>query len=98
MSTLRTDRRSLVCLETVEDAQRLRNALPFGLAAYIFTQSLPISTRMANGLGASMVNIDRSGMAPPSCFFGGVKDSGFGSKVGTESFDSFLVTMMITQT
>jgi succinate-semialdehyde dehydrogenase/glutarate-semialdehyde dehydrogenase len=36
-------------------------------------------------------------MAFPELPFGGVKDSGFGSEGGTESFDSFLVTKMITE-
>ncbi|MFS2034066.1 NAD-dependent succinate-semialdehyde dehydrogenase [Polaromonas sp. CT11-55] len=88
---------ALARFETVEDALRLGNALPFGLAAYIFTQSIQISTRVANGLEAGMVNINHSGMAHPELPFGGVKDSGFGSEGGTESFDSFLVTKMITQ-
>ena len=88
---------ALARFDTVEDALRLGNALPFGLAAYVFTQSLPISTRVANGLEVGMVNINHSGMAHPELPFGGVKDSGFGSEGGTESFDSFLVTKMITQ-
>ena len=87
---------ALARFDTLEEALRLGNALPFGLAAYVFTQSLAVSTRVANGLEAGMVNINHSGMAHPELPFGGVKDSGFGSEGGTESFDSFLVTKMIT--
>lgn len=82
---------------TVEDALRLGNSLPFGLAAYVFTQSIQTSTRVANALEVGMVNINHSGMAHPELPFGGVKDSGYGSEGGTESFDSFLVTKMVTQ-
>jgi succinate-semialdehyde dehydrogenase/glutarate-semialdehyde dehydrogenase len=88
---------ALVRFDTVDDALRKANALPFGLAAYVFTQSIPTSTRVANALEAGMVNINHSGMAHPELPFGGVKDSGFGSEGGTESFDSFLVTKLITQ-
>jgi len=88
---------ALARFDTVEDALRLGNALPFGLAAYVFTQSIQVSTRVSNGLEAGMVNINHSGMAHPELPFGGVKDSGFGSEGGTESFDAFLVTKMITQ-
>ena len=53
--------------------------------------------RVGEGLEAGMVNINHSGMAHPELPFGGVKDSGFGSEGGTESFDSFLSTKLITQ-
>ena len=88
---------ALARFDTVDEALGLGNALPFGLAAYVFTQSISISTRVANALEAGMVNINHAGMAFPELPFGGVKDSGFGSEGGTESFDSFLVTKMITQ-
>ncbi|MEP6720070.1 MAG: NAD-dependent succinate-semialdehyde dehydrogenase [Variovorax sp.] len=81
----------------VEEALSKANALPFGLASYVFTNSIQTSTRVANALEAGMVNINHSGMAHPELPFGGVKDSGFGSEGGTESFDSFLVTKLITQ-
>ncbi len=87
----------LARFDTVDEALGLANALPFGLASYVFTQSLQVSTRVARGLEAGMVNINHSGMAHPELPFGGVKDSGFGSEGGTESFDSFLVTKMVTQ-
>ncbi len=82
---------------TVDEALRRANALPFGLASYVFTSSLRTSQRIAQGLEAGMVNINHSGMAHPELPFGGIKDSGFGSEGGTESFDAFLVTKMVTQ-
>ncbi len=82
---------------TVDEALRRANALPFGLASYVFTSSLRTSQRVTQGLEAGMVNINHSGMAHPELPFGGVKDSGFGSEGGTESFDAFLVTKMVTQ-
>ncbi len=82
---------------TVDEALRRANALPFGLASYVFTSSLRTSQRVAQGLEAGMVNINHSGMAHPELPFGGIKDSGFGSEGGTESFDAFLVTKMVTQ-
>ncbi|WP_019936679.1 NAD-dependent succinate-semialdehyde dehydrogenase [Bordetella sp. FB-8] len=88
---------ALSSFSTIDEALERANALPFGLAAYVFTNSFQVSTRVANGLQAGMVNINHSGMANPELPFGGVKDSGFGSEGGTESFDSFLVTKMISQ-
>lgn len=83
--------------EAFDEALRQANALPFGLASYVFTRSLQTATRVGEGLEAGMVNINHSGMAYPELPFGGVKDSGFGSEGGTESFDSFLSTKLITQ-
>lgn len=81
----------------MDDVLRRANSLPFGLASYVFTESIKTSTAVANGLEAGMVNINHFGMAPSELPFGGVKESGIGSEGGTETFDSYLVTKMITQ-
>ena len=88
---------ALTRFDDVEQALARANEVPFGLASYVFTQSLRTATRVSDALEAGMVNINHSGMAHPELPFGGVKDSGFGSEGGTESFDSFLVTKMISQ-
>jgi succinate-semialdehyde dehydrogenase/glutarate-semialdehyde dehydrogenase len=88
---------ALTRFDDVEQALARANEVPFGLASYVFTQSLRTAARVSDALEAGMVNINHSGMAHPELPFGGVKDSGFGSEGGTESFDSFLVTKMITQ-
>ena len=71
--------------------------MPYGLASYVFTESHKTATQVMNGLEVGMVNINHSGMAHPELPFGGVKDSGIGSEGGTETFDGFLVTKMVTQ-
>lgn len=73
------------------------NSLPFGLAAYVFTGALKTANAAARALEAGMVNINHFGMAFPELPFGGIKDSGIGSEGGTETFDSYLVTKMITE-
>lgn len=88
---------ALTRFDNVDDAITRANALPFGLASYVFTRSIDTATRVSNAIEAGMVNINHSGMAHPELPFGGMKDSGFGSEGGTESFDSFLVTKMITK-
>jgi succinate-semialdehyde dehydrogenase/glutarate-semialdehyde dehydrogenase len=81
----------------VDEVLRRANSLPFGLASYVFTESIKNSTALSNGLEAGMVNVNHFGMAPAELPFGGVKESGMGSEGGTETFDSYLVTKMITQ-
>ena len=81
----------------VDEVLQRANSVPFGLASYVFTNHIQTATRLSNGLEAGMVNINHFGMAHPELPFGGVKDSGYGSEGGSETFDGYLVTKMITQ-
>lgn len=73
------------------------NALPYGLASYVFTNSILTSTEVTNDLEAGMVNINHFGSALAETPFGGVKDSGIGSEGGTETFDGYLTTKFVSQ-
>ena len=70
--------------DTVDEALERANALPYGLAAYAFTNDLQLSHRLAAGLIAGMVGINHFGISQPETPFGGVKDSGLGSESGLE--------------
>ncbi|WP_296559591.1 NAD-dependent succinate-semialdehyde dehydrogenase [Pigmentiphaga sp.] len=83
--------------KTTEEVLKRANSLPFGLASYVFTNSLKTATAVSNGLEAGMVNINHFGVALAETPFGGVKDSGIGSEGGVETFDGYLVTKFITQ-
>ncbi|OVZ57376.1 NAD-dependent succinate-semialdehyde dehydrogenase [Pigmentiphaga sp. NML080357] len=83
--------------KTIEEVLKRANSLPFGLASYVFTNSLKTATAVSNGLEAGMVNINHFGVALAETPFGGVKDSGIGSEGGVETFDGYLVTKFITQ-
>lgn len=87
----------IVPFRDVDEALARANSLPFGLASFVFTESLKTATAVGNGLQAGMVNINHFGMAPPELPFGGIKDSGVGSEGGSETFDSYLATKLITQ-
>lgn len=80
-----------------EEAIRRANDVPYGLGSYVFTNDLQTATFVSNRLEVGMVNINHSGMAHPEIPFGGVKDSGIGSEGGSETFDGYLTTKMITQ-
>jgi len=83
--------------KTTDEVLKRANSLPFGLASYVFTNSLKTATAVSNGLEAGMVNINHFGVALAETPFGGVKDSGIGSEGGIETFDGYLVTKFITQ-
>ncbi len=76
----------------IEDGLARANGLPFGLASYVFTNSLDRADRAVAGLQAGMVSINHFGLALPETPFGGVRDSGYGSEGGTETFDGYLCT------
>ncbi|ACR30572.1 NAD-dependent succinate-semialdehyde dehydrogenase [Burkholderia glumae] len=87
----------IVPFDALDEALDEANRLPFGLASYAFTTSARQAHRIGRALEAGMVNINHFGMGPAEIPFGGVKDSGFGSEGGTETFDGYLVTKFITQ-
>lgn len=87
----------IVPFAEIDEAIQVANSLPFGLAAYAFTRSTERAHTIATRLEAGMVNINHFGMGPAEIPFGGIKDSGFGSEGGTETFDSYLVTKFVTQ-
>lgn len=81
----------------VEEAIRHANALPFGLAAYVFTRSTRNAHLLSTQLDVGMVTINHLGLGLAETPFGGVKDSGIGSEGGQETFDAYLNTKFVTQ-
>jgi succinate-semialdehyde dehydrogenase/glutarate-semialdehyde dehydrogenase len=50
-----------------------------------------------DGMEAGMVNINHFGQGLPETPFGGVKERGWGSEGGVETFDGYLNTQFVTQ-
>ncbi len=70
-----------------EDALRLANDSPFGLAAAIRTRDVARAHRVASNVKAGIVWINDHHRLDPASPWGGVDDSGIGREFGTESFD-----------
>ena len=87
----------IVRFKTIDEVLQRANSLPFGLAAYAFTGGTRNANVLSNGLHAGMVSINHFGMALAETPFGGIKDSGYGSEGGLETFDGFLNTKFVTQ-
>jgi succinate-semialdehyde dehydrogenase / glutarate-semialdehyde dehydrogenase len=83
--------------KTTDEVLARANALPYGLASFVFTNSLATATHVSNRLEAGMVSINHFGLALAETPLGGVKDSGMGSEGGTETFDGYLTTKFISQ-
>ncbi len=87
----------LVRFKDVGDAIQRANRLPFGLAAYAFTGSTRNAQLLSTGIEAGMVAINHLALALAETPFGGIKDSGYGSEGGMETFDGYLNTKLVTQ-
>jgi succinate-semialdehyde dehydrogenase/glutarate-semialdehyde dehydrogenase len=83
---------------TFDDAVEQANRLPYGLAAYAFTESAKRALLIGDAIEAGMVGINAVTMAAADSPFGGVKESGHGSEDGPEGLHACLVTKAIHQT
>lgn len=83
--------------KTFDDAVEQANRLPYGLAAYAFTESAKRAMLISDAVESGMVGINVVAMAAADAPFGGVKESGFGSEDGPEGLAACLVTKTIHQ-
>ncbi|WP_055531101.1 aldehyde dehydrogenase family protein [Streptomyces graminilatus] len=75
--------------DTEDEAVRLANSTPYGLASGVQTTNLARAHRVANRLQAGIVWINDWAMLDPATPFGGVKDSGFGREYGPEALAAY---------
>lgn len=76
--------------EQLDDAIVEANRLPFGLAAYAFTNNVQRAHRLTGGIDSGVVCINEWQASLPETPFGGHKDSGLGSEGGIEGIQEFL--------
>ncbi len=88
----------IIGFDTEADGIAAANDTEYGLAAYIFTQSLDRALRVAESLEAGMVGVNRGVISDPAAPFGGVKESGFGREGGYEGIEEYLDTKYIALT
>jgi succinate-semialdehyde dehydrogenase/glutarate-semialdehyde dehydrogenase len=82
---------------TFDEAVEQANRLPYGLAAYAFTESAKRAMLIGDAIEAGMVGINAVTMAAADSPFGGVKESGHGSEDGPEGLHACLITKAIHQ-
>ena len=83
--------------ETFDEAINKANRLPYGLAAFAFTENGRRAQLLGDGIEAGMIGINSFAIGGQDSPFGGVKDSGFGSEGGSEGLDSYMVVKAIHQ-
>lgn len=79
----------------IDEAVEHANRLPYGLAAYAFTESAKRAMLIGDAIEAGMIGINVASVAAVDAPFGGVKASGHGSEDGPEGLHEYLVTKTI---
>lgn len=82
----------------VDDVLERANALPLGLASYVWTSDGKTARTMQDKLEAGMVGVNHPGVSMPETPFGGVNESGYGSEGGIEGLEAYQRTKFITET
>ncbi|HEX9174821.1 MAG TPA: NAD-dependent succinate-semialdehyde dehydrogenase [Mycobacterium sp.] len=80
----------IVGFDTEEDGVAAANDTEYGLAAYIYTQSLDRALRVSEAIESGMVGVNRGVISDAAAPFGGVKESGFGREGGFEGIEEYL--------
>ena len=87
---------AILPFDDVDDAIAQANELPFGLAAYAFTNDLRIAERLSKEIEAGTLAINHWSASFPETPFGGVKDSGVGSEGGLEGVAAFQQVRLVS--
>jgi succinate-semialdehyde dehydrogenase/glutarate-semialdehyde dehydrogenase len=73
-----------------EEAVRLANATPFGLAAYVYGRDIGRLTRMVEALEYGIIGVNDPIPTVAQAPFGGMKHSGYGREGGRQGLDEYL--------
>jgi succinate-semialdehyde dehydrogenase/glutarate-semialdehyde dehydrogenase len=86
---------SIIRFETEDEAIRIANDTPYGLAAYLFSQDIARAWRVAEALETGMVGVNEGVFSNEVAPFGGVKQSGLGREGAQEGLEEYLETKFL---
>lgn len=73
-----------------DDAVRIANDTPYGLAAYFYSDNIHRCWRVAEALETGMVGVNEGLISNATAPFGGVKESGLGREGSHQGMDEYL--------
>jgi len=85
----------ITTFDDADEALSRANALPFGLAGYVFTSSLKTAHIASEALECGMVGVNDMLLATAEAPFGGIKESGMGREGGSLGIMDYLVPKYI---
>lgn len=86
----------IATFDSDEEAIRLANDAPFGLASYLYTRDLSRAFKVAEALEYGIVGVNDGLPSLPSAPFGGVKESGIGREGGHWGLEEYLEVKFIS--
>ena len=84
--------------KSFDEAVEQANRLPYGLAAFAFTENGRQANRIADAIESGMVGVNTARVGAADAPFQGVKQSGHGSEDGAEGIEACLITKTIHMT
>lgn len=84
-------------VEDMDEGLAIANALPVGLAGYVFTNSTERAHRVSREMQCGAVAINNFASPGAEAPFGGHKESGIGVEGGEESLDAYMTSKTIIQ-
>lgn len=82
---------------SLDEAIARANSVPFGLAAYGFSNRADYINRMTDDVEAGNISFNTLEASLPETPFGGVKSSGYGREGGTEGLDNYMNVKNVSQ-
>jgi succinate-semialdehyde dehydrogenase / glutarate-semialdehyde dehydrogenase len=87
---------ALIPFSGLDEAIAEANRLPYGLAAYAFTDSAASIAAISQRVETGMLGVNHLAISFAETPFGGVKDSGYGSDGGLEALRGYLQPQLVT--
>jgi succinate-semialdehyde dehydrogenase/glutarate-semialdehyde dehydrogenase len=86
---------ALIRFSTEDEALRIANRSPFGLAAYFYSRDPGRIRRVSEGLESGMIGVNEGLISTEVAPFGGIKQSGIGREGGRQGVEDFLETKYV---
>lgn len=85
----------IVRFEAIDDVINKANALPYGLSAFVFTQSEQRAETLVKALEAGLVQVNCAAPVRADTPMGGVKESGYGYEGGERGIEEYLLAKLV---
>jgi transposase len=83
--------------DDVDEALARANRLPLAFAAYVFSDSVSFTARIAGGLTAGNIGVNQMAPSLPDAPIGGLADSGVGYEGGRRGIEAFTHVVLVSR-